>query len=372
MTVFGLGSSAASDAFQRALTLSRQLPSRAPLAPVLIGLWNFYHSRAELDTARELAQESLAIAQQEQDRILLHQGHYTLAWTLGDLGMLSDALSHLEQSAALYGPEQHTAHMQFSVYDTGVGCHCFASHVLWLLGYAEQAQQRNRQALRLARDLAHPETLAGALCMAAILAQWGRDAKTAHHCAEEALDICQQYDLFNFRGWATLMRGWSLSAQGQMEAGIAQLRQGLEVFRAAGVISLQPYWHALLAEALAQHGQVDESLHLLDEGLELIRKHQERRWEAELYRLKGVWLARQAHDNASRAEACLQQALSIARQQQAKAFELRAATSLAQSRLQQGQAHDAHDLLGAVYSGFTEGFATADLQEAKALLATAA
>jgi predicted ATPase len=171
--------------------------------------------------------------------------------------------------------------------------------------------------------------------------------------------------------WATFFQGWAVAAQGQREAGLAQMRQGLVGYQATGQEVLQPWLLGLLAEACAHAGQLDEGLRLVTEALEGVQQSGEREWEAELYRLKGEVLVHAeggVQHAAVTAEACFHQALTIAHRQQAKALELRAALSLSRLWQQQGKRDAARELLAEVYGWFTEGFDTADLQEAKALL----
>jgi predicted ATPase len=164
------------------------------------------------------------------------------------------------------------------------------------------------------------------------------------------------------------MRGWALAMQGQGEVGLAQLRQGLATIVATGQEVARPHCLVMLAEAAGHAGQAEEGLHLLTEALTACEVRGMGDLLAEGYRLQGALLLRQATPDVAQAEACLQQALTIARQQQAKSWELRAATSLARLWQQQGQGDAARDLLGPIYGWFTEGFDTADLQEAKTLL----
>jgi len=165
-----------------------------------------------------------------------------------------------------------------------------------------------------------------------------------------------------------MYRGWAWAEQGQIEEGIEQIRQGLAAYQATGAEVAVPYFLARLAEAYGKVGQVGEGLALLDEALTVVDKTGERWWEAELHRLKGELLLWQAVPDEHQAEACFQQALSVARRQEAKALELRAAMSLSRLWQQQAKCKEAHDLLAPIYGWFTEGFDTADLQEAKALL----
>ena len=165
-----------------------------------------------------------------------------------------------------------------------------------------------------------------------------------------------------------ILLGWALAAQGQRAEGIAQVRHGLDAFRATGAELARPYYLALLAEASGQVGQAGEGLPLLAEALAVVHKNGERWWEAELHRLKGELLLILSPENQVDAEACFRQALDIARRQQAKSLELRAAMSLSRLWQRQDKRDEAHRLLAEIYGWFTEGFDTADLQEAMALL----
>jgi len=164
------------------------------------------------------------------------------------------------------------------------------------------------------------------------------------------------------------MHGWALAQQGQVRDGIEQLTQGLSAFQATGGETTRPYYLALLVEAYGIMGQPEAGLAVLTEALTVVDKTGARLYEPELYRLKGEPLLQQSWDNQTEAESCFHQAISVARSQQAKSFERRAATSLARLWPSQGKRDEARQLLGDVYGWFTEGFDTADLQEAKALL----
>ena len=170
--------------------------------------------------------------------------------------------------------------------------------------------------------------------------------------------------------FGSLMRGWALAHQGQVEEGIEQITQGLRAYRATGAVLFQPYYLALLAEAQGTLGEPETGLTALAEALTLAETTGERWCEQELYRLKGELLLQQSSDHQAEAEACFYHALDLARNQQAKSFELRAATSLARLWQSQGKREEARELLGDVYGWFTEGFDTVDLKDAKALLDT--
>jgi predicted ATPase len=156
--------------------------------------------------------------------------------------------------------------------------------------------------------------------------------------------------------------------QGQGAEGVAQIRQGIAAYRATGATVLVPWFCILVADVSDRLGHTDEGLQALAEAHTLVEQHDERWWEAEVCRLQGVLVLRQPGTPPAEAEAWLQRALDVARHQQAKSWELRAAMSLSRLWHQQGKAAEAHALLAPVYGWFTEGFDTADLQEAKALL----
>ena len=164
------------------------------------------------------------------------------------------------------------------------------------------------------------------------------------------------------------MRGWALAMQGQGKEGMAQVRQGIAAWRATGAAQLVPFLCTMLADVADHLGHTEDGLQALAEAHTLVEQQEERYWEAEISRLRGVLLLRQPGTPQAEAETWLRRALDVARRQEAKSLELRAAMSLARLWQQQGKRAEAYDLLAPVYSWFTEGFDTADLQEAKVLL----
>jgi predicted ATPase len=236
------------------------------------------------------------------------------------------------------------------------------------LGYPTQAVRRSQEAQALARELAHPYSLASAQHLAAFLHQRRREAPAAQAQAEALLTLATAQGFQLYARYGTCWRGWALAMQGQGTTGMAQMLQGLEAVVAMGQELARPLCLVLLAEAMGHTGQVAEGLHLLAEALPAFATSGQGDPLAEAYRLQGELLLRQATPDAAQAEACFQQALTIARHQQAKSWELRAAMSLARLWQQQGQRAEARALLAPIYGWFTEGFDTADLQEAQALL----
>jgi predicted ATPase len=205
-----------------------------------------------------------------------------------------------------------------------------------------------------------------------LLYQLRREEHHVQARAEAIITVSREEGFPYFLAIGTIFRGWALARQGQVEEGTAQLRQGLATHRTTGAKMAQSYLLAFLGEAYGVDGQPEAGLQVLDEALAAVRDTGERMYEAELYRLKGELLLMRSADHTVAAEACLHQALTIACRQQAKSLELRAATSLARLWQQQGKQAEAGALLAPIYGWFTEGFDTADLQDAKALLAALA
>jgi predicted ATPase len=356
--------------YSRARTLCQQVGEPAQLFPVLHGLWLFYFVRGELQIGQELGEQLLTLAQRVQDRTFLLEAHRALGTTLLFLGELVPARAHLEEGLILYDLEQHRSLTLRYGQDSKVTCLGYAAWALWLLGYPDQAQARMHEMLTLAQELSHPFTLVFALNWAACVHRFRREWPLLHKCADEVIALSREHGFAQRVATGTILRGGALAEQGQRQEGIEQICQGLTAFRATGSEVGLPQYASLLIEAYRAVGQVEEACRVLAEALMLVDKHREYFWEAELHRLKGHLLLQQAVSDATQAEICFLQALAIAHRQQAKALELRAATSLTRLWQQQGKRTDAHQLLAEVYGWFTEGFDTADLQEARALLDT--
>jgi predicted ATPase len=220
----------------------------------------------------------------------------------------------------------------------------------------------------LAQPIVHPFSLGAALSAAAMFHQFRREVHAVQERAEAAISLATEQGFPHWMVQGAILRGWTLAHQGQVKEGIEQIQQGLIALRATGAELLRPYYLALLAKAHGTMRQPEEGLTALAEALTLVDTTGERWYAPELYRLKGQLLLQQSSDNSTEAETCFHDALAIARNQQAKSFELRAVTSLARLWQQQGKRQEAQDLLAPVYHWFTEGFDTADLKEAKALL----
>ena len=340
----------------------------AQLVPVLLGLWRYYNTRAQLHTARELGETLLRLAQQADDPTLAVIAHYALEVTLFCLGALPAARQHAEEGMARYTPDQRRAPVFRLGQDLDVGCRVHAARTLWVLGYPEQALARVRDGLALAHALSHAFSLAFARCLAAWVSQLRRDVPAVHEHAEAAVALATEWGFPQWAAYGTSLRGWALAMQGQGEEGITQVRQGIAAYRATGASLHVPHLCTVLADVAAHLGHTDNGLQALAEAHTLIEQHEERWWEAEVCRLRGVLLLRQPGTSQTEAATWLQRALDVARRQEAKSLELRAAMSLSRLWQQQGKQAAAYDLLAPLYGWFTEGFDTADLQDAKVLL----
>jgi predicted ATPase len=335
------------------------------LFAILATLHGFYFYRGELQTARALAEKCLTLAQHQPDPARLRTGHQDMGVTLYTLGELVPARAYLEQGIALYTPEQD--HFLPLHAPPGLQCFNYAALTLWRLGYPDQALTRLHEGLARAQELSHHYSLARGLSYAALVHGHRREWSAAQKQAEAALALSTAQGFGHWVAQATFQRGWALAAQGQSEEGITHMHQGLAAIRATGAV-VRPLFLARLAEAYGGIGQAEEGLHRLAEALAAMDHTGERCDEAELYRIKGELLRRQAVPDAPQAEACFRQALVVARRQQAKSLELRAALGLSQLWQRQGKRAEAQQLLAEIYGWFSEGFDTADVQEAKALL----
>jgi predicted ATPase len=285
-------------------------------------------------------------------------------------GAFTSARDHIERGIALYDRQHYHRHAMLFGVDLGVSLLAWLPHALWHLGYPQQALQRSHTALTLAQELAHPYSLAFALAYTAMLHQFRREVPMARERAEAAMALCTEHGFAYYLAWAMILRGWALTEQGQHVEGLAQMRQGLADLRATGAEIRLQYYLALLAEAYSKAGQIEAGLPLLTEALAQTHQKGESWRNAELYRLQGELLLSLSGDHQAEAEAHFHQALDTAGRQQAKMLELRAAMSLSRLWQQQGKRHAAFELLATISAWFTEGFDTADLQDARTYLAT--
>jgi predicted ATPase len=365
------------ETFNRARELCQRIEEMAKLFSVLHGLYRFYLVRGELQTARELGEQLLHLAQSRQDPVLLVGAHRALGNTLYYLGEFNAAQAHFEQSLTFYDPQHHRLYVLLYGQDEGIGCLSYMAWTLWHLGYPDQALKKSQEALNLAQALPHPYSLAYAQLFAAIHSQLRREVQATREQAEAAMVLSTEQGFTFWAAWGMMYRGWALVEQGQGEEGISQISQGLADCQAAGAVVHRRL--ALLAEAYGNLGQPEAGLRLIAEALTTAHHQGDRRGESELYRLKGELLlktreadgrtARRSTDKDEKSpEECFLKAIEVAQRQNAKSLELRATVSLGRLWQQQGKKFEARQMLAEIYGWFTEGFNTVDLKEAKVLL----
>jgi tetratricopeptide (TPR) repeat protein len=349
------------EAYTRAYALCRQVGETPWLFEALCGLTLFHCVEAQLGTASSFIQELFDLAERQHDSILFQRVHYALGMYAFAQGNFSAARAHLEDSICLCDTPQPSTPIFHGVYDEGMNALCFLAQVLQVLGYADQAQQRSQEALAVAQQGESPPIVAQAQVFAAGLCQWRRDAVATHSHAEALMTLADEQGFGLRCEQGRIQRGWALAMLGRPDEGVAQIRQAFAVYPNLGPGLYRSYYLSLLAEGYGQVGQPEAGLRAVAEALTLVATTEVRWWEAELYRLQGTLLLQLASPKVDRAEACFQQALDVARGQQAKSLELRAALSLSRLWQQQGKRADARELLAEIYGWFTEGFDTADL-----------
>jgi tetratricopeptide (TPR) repeat protein len=350
--------------YARARELCRALGDPPQVIPVLFGLCLFYMMHGELSKARDEGERLLELAQRAGDISYVVGVHFPLGQTFLMQGDLERSRWHLEQVVALYNPSRDRDLALRQVHDPAVASLLFLSWALWLQGYPEQAKTKMEMALKLAEEIKHPYTSAQAALLASCLHQFSRQWPQCQVQAERALELSEQGHFRFLQSGCIMHRGSALAHQGRIEEGTALLRQGLTAWDATGTQLALPYSHARLAEAYQLAGRREEGLQALDGSFCSV---EEVWWLAEQYRVRAELLLL-TPGFETEAEATLRQALDVARSQKSKSLELRAAMSLARLLWQQGRAVEGRALLAERYAWFTEGFDTADLQEARGLL----
>ena len=361
----GYGAPETVETLSRARMLNQEL--RKPPDPLLlralaiaaISVRNFQQGLAFGD-------QLLQLADQQDDPILLVEGHYVLGVTLHYAGSFTRSRIHLEQALVHYDPTHSLAHIAQYSQDAGIICQSRLAFDLFCLGYPDQAQFMQSRGLAEAQALAHPFSLAYALTWNAMLQGEMGNIDSQLKSADAAIVLSDEHHLRFWSSWARILRGWALAETGEQELGLAELQRGDEEMRSIGGFFLQPFVSLLLVEQLAKIGQIDQGLKLVYEAL--ANTGDDRYWcDAELERLHGQLMLAKSIDE-QQAEAALRRAIQIAKKQQAKVFELRATTSLAQLWFDQGRSGQAREILAPAYGWFTEGLEGPDLKKARALL----
>ncbi len=361
----GYASQGTRESMARAQELCQSLGDTAQLFPVIFGFFTHYITKPDLKAARETAEHLLSIARSANDSVLLTGAHMASGLALMHMGEIVSAHEQFEECSKYYDAAKHSHYVQFYRLDPGIYAQSEGFRALWLLGYPDKACRKLEQTLALAHRISSPVSLAFGLMFGAFHYQnLGQPEKTKK-IAETCVALCDEQGVVQERWWVQAPYGWAIAELGHVEAGISQIRAGLEMQLSIGAEVARPMSLAVLAEALWHAGRTVEAMKAVEEGFEVSNRNGERQYDAELWRLQGELVKVQGR--MAEAESCFQKAIDIAQQQAAKSLELRADTSLARLWLQQDKRKEAKHLLKEVFAWFSEGFDT-DLNEAAALL----
>ena len=362
-------------AFTRARELCEQAGETSQLFRVLWGLIQFYVGQAAYSQALDLSHQFIHIAVESQDSSLLVVSHNLLGLAHNVMGDLAVARQYFERSISQYDRHEHRTLAFRYAQDPCVVSLCRLALTLWQMGYPDQARQRSKEAMVLAGEVGHLYSLARANGLMAEFHVYCREWETVRHYAEAAVTLSTEQGFPYLKSFGQLFQARALLEMGNTDESIRQIQQAIEDFRTLRTGWGWPLYLSIIAQAYAKRGEVDEGLGLIDQALVEADEKGTREIWAEVYRLKGEIILQkfevqssQLNDGTEEVEECFLKAIDIAQKQQARSWELRAATSLARLWRGQGKSVEARELLAPVYNWFTEGFDTADLKDAKALL----
>jgi class 3 adenylate cyclase/tetratricopeptide (TPR) repeat protein len=362
--VRGFGTPELQQTYTRARELCDGTGEDLRLLRPIRGLAAHHWLHGDLELGLELGQQALRLAEQAGDIFALVHCHTVIGQPLYFLGRLTEALEHNERAVALYDPVEHGSLGHVTGYDEGCVSHGFASWTFWALGYPDRSLERGRRAIEIGREVQHPLGLAHAWASQALTHRWRGEAEASRACAEEAIELASGAGFPLYRGMGLVLRGWADVEAGGGEKAVAEAQRGLVEAAQVGTVSGAPYFLLALAQCQGLVGRYEDAIGALDASLAANQPV----FASELKRVKGEILLQTGKPTEAEAETLFRDAVEVARHQEARSFELRAATSLARLWQRQGKQHEARDLLRPVYDWFTEGFDTKDLEDAKALL----
>jgi predicted ATPase len=352
---------------ERAEAFGEPLEDPLALFSVLYGFWVANLASFDGDAVRELAMEFLTLAERQGSTVPRMIGHRLMGRTLIDTGNIVEGCRHCDQALALYDPEHRLLAMRFGQ-DTEVSVLSFRPLGLWLLGYSDRAVADTSQAMKRAREIGQVATLMFTLAHTPLPLVLSGDYAIASDHADEVVALANEKGAPHWKAIGTILQGVLMGLTGDPAGAVQRIASGIRALRAVGTKLDIPFYLCHLAKAHAELGQLDDAWRCIDEATKAIETTKERWSEAEVHRTAGEMSLILAERDAAKAEAYFERALSVARAQEAKSWELRAATSMARLWRDQGKPQQARELLAPIYGWFTEGFNTPDLKEAKALL----
>jgi predicted ATPase len=325
--------------------------------------------RGEIQAARETGERLMKLALKLRDPTLVMEAHRALGGAAVESGTLVDGIGHFDRVLAHYASDRQPSYVHFTGHDPRVISECARARALWALGYPDRAAQGVSRGLALAREMSHVQSIVSAAYYAAHIHLLRREPEHTLRQAQDAVVLAEEHGLELWATVARLHQAWALAAGGQVEEGIEGLRRELAVYQTTTARVWRPLFLGLLAAALAEAHHPEDALTTIEEALAVARTTGELYFEAELHRVKGeLLLIRSAKDALRTAEACFREALEIARRQEARSWELRAATSLGRLLQTRGKRKEARALVTPVWEWFPEGRATADFKDAASLL----
>ena len=338
------------------------------LFSVLYGFLVASYAAFNGDALRELGAQFLALAEKQKTTAPLMIGHRFMGNALLFTGDVAESRAHYNQAVALYDPAEHRPLATRFAVDSGVANLGFRSHALWILGYPEAALTDAEHALKDAREIGQAATLMYVLVLASFTHIHCGNYATANALVDEVIALADEKGTLIWKAFGMMDQGCVLALNCQAADAVHMLTSGLAAYRSTGTTVFMPLYLSYLTRAYAELGQFEDARRCIDEAMTLIETSKERLWEAEVHRMAGEIALASPEPDAAKAEEYFQRALAVARKQQTKSWELRAAMSMARLWRDQGKRDEARELLAPVYGWFTEGFDTLDLKEAKALL----
>jgi predicted ATPase len=338
------------------------------LFSVLYGFWAANNIAFNGDVVRDLAAQFLALAEKQAATVPLMIGHRLMGLSLLSTGYIAEGRAHHDEAIALYDPAEHRPLATRFGQDIGVAILCIRSWALWFLGYPDAALRDTEHAVNDAREIGQAATLTYALYHASGPHIWRGNYAAANALVDELIALADEKGILYWKALGMLQQAWLLALTGRASDAIEMLVSGMTARRLTGATAGGPSYLSYLAEVYADLDQFNDAWRCIDEAITSVETTKERWWEAEIHRVAGKLTLMSPEPDAAKAEAYFERALTIAREQKAKSWELRAAMSMARLWRDQGRRNEARDLLAPVYGWFTEGFDTLDLKEAKNLL----
>jgi predicted ATPase len=352
---------------ERAEAFGEPLEDPLALFSVLYGFWVANLTSFDGDAARKLAMEFLTLAERQGSTVPRMIGHRLMGRSLIDTGHIVEGCTHCDQALALYNEEYRPLAMRFGQ-DTEVSVLSFRPLGLWLLGYPDRAVADTSRAIKRAREIGQVATLMFTLGHTPLPLVLLGDYATASERATEVVALADEKGAPLWKAIGTIMRGVLMGLTGEPDGAVQTIASGIRAYRAVGSTIWIPFHLCRLAKAHAELGQLDPAWQCINEAISALEKTKETWCEADVHRIAGEIALMSPEPDAAKAEACFERALAVARSQQAKSWELRAAMSLARLWRDQGKRDEARELLAPLYGWFTEGFDTLDLKQARALL----